>query len=346
MSFFAVLFALLIEQARPLARGNWIHATFRSWARWTSRNLDAGKPQHGWIAWTVTALLPSLVTLLIHWALWYVTPLLAFAWSVGILYVTLGFRQFSHYFTDIRDALDDGDEDAARELLAEWRQVDASELPRSEIVRHVIEYSVLAAHRHVFGVLGWFSVLAALGLGPAGAVLYRMSEFVARYWRHKSKSLQAGEGASPALQIAASTAWGVIDYVPVRVTALGFAVVGSFEDAIDAWRNYAQRFSSGQQLDEHKELTLESHNDGIILAATSGAVNVRLGGAALQTRFDPNASAGFLVADASTFDTATQATPGREPEVAHLRSIVGLVWRSVVLWMVLLALLTLAKLLG
>jgi adenosylcobinamide-phosphate synthase len=36
----------------------------------------------------------------------------------------------------------------------------------------------------------------------------------------------------------------------------------------------------------------------------------------------------------------------QEPELAHLRSIVGLVWRSVVLWMVLLALLTLARLLG
>ncbi|MFN5939131.1 MAG: CobD/CbiB family protein [Polaromonas sp.] len=333
MSFFAVLFALLIEQARPLARGNWIHATFRSWARWTSRHLDAGKPQHGWIAWTVVVMLPSLVTLVIHWTLWYVTPLLAFAWSVGVLYVTLGFRQFSHYFTDIRDALDDGNEQSARELLAEWRQVDAGELPRSEIVRHVIEYSVLAAHRHVFGVLGWFSVLAALGLGPVGAVMYRMSEFVTRYWRYKSNSLQAGEGASPALQMAASTAWGVIDYVPARVTALGFAVVGSFEDAIDAWRHYAQRLSSEQRihgLDEHKELTLENHNDGIILAATSGAVNVRLGGAALQSRLD----------------AVSQAAPGREPEVAHLRSIVGLVWRSVVLWMVLLALLTLARLLG
>jgi adenosylcobinamide-phosphate synthase len=42
----------------------------------------------------------------------------------------------------------------------------------------------------------------------------------------------------------------------------------------------------------------------------------------------------------------TASTPGREAEVAHLRSIVGLVWRSVVLWMVLLALLTLARLLG
>ncbi len=358
MSFFAVLFALLIEQARPLARGNWIHAAFRSWARWTSRNLDAGKPHHGWIAWTVAAVLPSAATLGIHWALWYVNPLLAFAWSVGILYVTLGFRQFSHYFTDIRDALDDGDEVAARELLAQWRQVDASELPRSEIVRHVIEYSVLAAHRHVFGVLGWFSILAALGLGPAGAVLYRMSEFVARYWRYKSKTLQAGEGASPALQSAASMAWGVIDYVPARLTSLGFAVVGSFEDAIDAWRGYAQQISvslkpvgasmSGNtsQLESQNKFTQENRNDGIILAATSGAVNVRLGGSVLPVRSDASLSADLIAAQASTLETATQSTPGRAPEVAHLRSIVGLVWRSVVLWMVLLALLTLARLLG
>ena len=103
-----------------------------------------------------------------------------------MLYVTLGFRQFSHHFTDIRDALDDGDEPLARPLLAHWHHVDASELPRSEIVRHVIEHSVLAAHRHVFGVFVWFSVLATFGFGPAGAVLYRMGEFAARYWAYKN----------------------------------------------------------------------------------------------------------------------------------------------------------------
>ncbi len=344
MSFFAVLFALLIEQARPLARGNWIHASFRLWARWASRHLDAGQPHHGWIAWGVAVALPSLGALVIHLALWHVNPLLAFAWSVGILYVTLGFRQFSHFFTDIRDALDDGDESKARELLAQWRQVDASDLPRSEIVRHVIEYSVLAAHRHVFGVLGWFSLLGAFGLGPLGAVLYRLSEFVARYWRYKSKSPEAGEGASPALQSAASQAWAVIDYLPARVTSLGFAVVGSFEDAIDAWRSYKN--IDAQRVSTDPSLTLESRNDGVILAATSGAVNVRLGGQALQTRFDANASAGFLAVDASPLDGPNRPAPGRDPEVAHLRAIVGLVWRSVVLWMVLLALLTLARLLG
>ena len=330
MSFFAILFALLIEQVRPLARDNAIHAGLRAWARWVSKNFDAGKPHHGWVAWTLAVVGPSALAVAVHWALALLLGwVFAVLWSVGVLYVTLGFRQFSHHFTNIRDALDAGDEAHARELLAQWQQVDASELPRSEIVRHVIEYSVLAAHRHVFGVLAWFSVLAAFGFGPAGAVLYRMSEFVARYWKHRSQTLT--QPASSALQSAAARAWAAVDWLPARITALAFAVVGSFEEAIDCWRNYAQRFPDD--------------NDGVVLAATSGAVNVRLGGEALKSAFSPNNSQTFRSSAAEAM-ADTESTPGREAEVGHLRSIVGLVWRSVVLWMVLLALLTLARLLG
>src|SRR4030095_1596867 len=60
MSFFAILFALLLEQVRPLARHSPIHASLRSWARWASRNFDAGKTHHGWVAWTVAVVLPSV----------------------------------------------------------------------------------------------------------------------------------------------------------------------------------------------------------------------------------------------------------------------------------------------
>jgi adenosylcobinamide-phosphate synthase len=326
MSFFAILFALLIEQVRPLGPGNPIHAGLRGWARWTSRNFDAGKPQHGWIAWSLAVVGPAAASLAVHWALMLTLGWpFAMLWSIAILYVTLGFRQFSHHFTNIRDALDAGDEARARELLAQWQQVDASELPRSEIVRHVIEYSVLAAHRHVFGVLAWFSVLAAFGFGPAGAVLYRMSEFVVRYWRYRSRTQQ--QPASEALQSAATRAWAAVDWLPSRATAVAFAVVGSFEEAIDAWRNHAQRFPND--------------NDGVVLAATSGALNVRLGGEALKP-----APAVLGVVPAPESGADSESTPGREAEVGHLRSVVGLVWRSVVLWMVLLALLTLARLLG
>ncbi|AEG92300.1 CobD/CbiB family protein [Ramlibacter tataouinensis] len=334
MSFFAILLALLIEQVRPLARHNPIHAGLRAWARWTSRNFDAGKPHHGWIAWSLAVLGPALAAAAVHGLLDYFLGWpVAMLWSVVVLYVTLGFRQFSHHFTSIRDALEAGDEARARELLAQWQQVEAAALPRSEIVRHVIEYSVLAAHRHVFGVLAWFSVLAALGLGPAGAVLYRMAEFVTRYWRWRSRT--HNQPASEALDWAAIRAWGAVDWLPARVTALSFAVVGSFEEAIDSWRHHAQRFPSD--------------NDGVILAATSGAVNVRLGGESLRSAaVAPGSAQAFSTAAAGgvTELEATESTPGREAEIGHLRSIVGLVWRTVVLWMVLLALLTLARLLG
>ena len=328
MSFFAILFALLIEQARPLARTNAIHAGLRAWALSVSRNFDAGKPHHGWVAWSLAVLVPALVTLAIHWLLllglgWPFSVV----WSVAVLYITLGFRQFSHHFTGIRDALEEGDEDRARERLADWQQVDVGALPRSEIVRHVIEYSALAAHRHVFGVLAWFSVLAALGLGPTGAVLYRLAEFVSRYWQYKERT--GAQPASPALQRASAQAWTLIDWLPARMTALSFAVVGSFEEAIEGWRFHAQRFPND--------------NDGVVLAATAGAINVRLGGEALRARSDLQTPQGLEIeADMGDSDS----TPGREPEVGHLRSVVGLVWRSVVVWMLLLALLTLARLLG
>ncbi len=328
MSFFAILCALVIEQVRPLGRDNQIHNWLRAWVRWASTNFDAGKPQHGWLAWGLAVTVPSLVTLAVHWALvWTLGWPVAIVWSVAVLYVTLGFRQFSHHFTEIRDALDAGDEGQARQLLADWQRVDASELPRSEIVRHVIEYSVLAAHRHVFGVLTWFSVLAACGLGPAGAVFYRLSEFASRYWRYKSKMQQ--QPASAALQQAAADAWTWIDWLPARTTAAGFAIVGSFEDAIDSWRHHAQRFPND--------------NDGVILAATSGALNVRLGGEALKPSFSPHTSQTFEV---GVEQQDSESTPGREPELGHLRSVVGLVWRTVVMWMGLLALLTLARLVG
>ncbi|WP_332824697.1 regulatory signaling modulator protein AmpE, partial [Ramlibacter sp.] len=296
MSFFAILFALLIEQVRPLGPHNAIHSGLRVWARWVSRNFDAGGPQHGWVSWLLAVVGPAVLALAIHWALllWVGWPA-AVVWSVVVLYATLGFRQFSHHFTDIRDALEAGDETRARALLAQWQRVDAGELPRSEIVRHVIEYSVLAAHRHVFGVLAWFSILAALGFGPAGAVLYRMAEFVARYWRHRSR-MQV-QPASEALQSAAAGAWKVVDWLPARMTAMAFAVVGSFEEAIDSWRHFAQRFPND--------------NDGVILAATSGAVNVRLGGEALRPVYTPNTTSGFQAAgDSAATPLDTTSTPG------------------------------------
>jgi adenosylcobinamide-phosphate synthase len=320
MSFFSLLLALVLEQARPLLPHNLIYQWIGHWIAWVARTFDAGIRNHAWVTWGIAILIPALLAMLIHWAFeWGLGWLFAVLWNVGLLYMTLGFRQFSHHFTGIREALNDGDESKARELLANWQQVQAGQIPRSEIVRHAIEYSIIAAHRHVFGVFFWYAILSIIGLGPLGAVVYRLTDFARQYWQQESSD---GSVTSPVLQDVATRAWTAIDWLPSRTTALGFAIVGSFEDAMDGWRNHAQNFPDD--------------NDGVILAATAGAINIRLGGAALQGANEPDGD-----------DTAGgSSTPGRTPELAHFAQVVGLVWRTVIMWLVLVALLTMAKLVG
>jgi len=328
MSFFAVLFALLVEQLKPLPRGAVLHETVSSWMAWTGRNFDAGRERHAWVVWGITAVVPAVLVALVYVACLHVSLILALAFDVGVLYLTLGFRQFSHYFTDIRSALDRGDEIEARRLLSEWRHLDTSELPRTELVRHVIEHSLLAAHRHVFGVFFWFVALSTFGLGPAGAVLYRLAEFAARYWASRSRTVDAQ--VNERLRALSQRLFTLLDYVPARMTAFGFAVVGNFEEAITCWRRDAGLWKHA--------------NEGIILAAAAGAVGVQLGGTA-ASGVTPDRSKAFDAAEDPTL-AAEASTPGIPPVPGHLRSVVGLVWRGVVLWMLLLALLSLANLIG
>ena len=58
MSFFAVLLALLLEQLKPLPRGNRVHEALTAWMRWTGRNFDAGRESHAWVVWSVAVLVP------------------------------------------------------------------------------------------------------------------------------------------------------------------------------------------------------------------------------------------------------------------------------------------------
>jgi adenosylcobinamide-phosphate synthase len=327
MSFIAVLIALLVEQLKPLPRDNHVHRALAAWVGWAGRNLDAGRRHHSFIVLAASVGVPSVIAAVLFVVIARYSLLLALLFNVGVLYLCLGFRHFSHYFTDIRNALDQGDELTARRLLAQWRQVEVDSLPRAEFLRQVLEHAVLAAHRHVFGVFFGFVLLSAVGLGPAGAVLYRLSEYASRHWRPL-----AAPGMSPTDHLAADAKalfrW--VDHVPARLTAAGFAVVGNFEEAVNAWRRDAALW--------------EDPNDGTILAAASGAAGVQLGvavtasvAASSELRPDPGLD---------VFPSASDGGTAPAPTAAHLQSMVGLVWRSVVLWMLLVALLTLANVLG
>ena len=315
MTFLSILFALLFEQLKPLRADNPVYEAVRALAARMEAWFNAGQSRNGRLAWYVLVVGLTLPTAIVYWLCLRVSPFLALLWNVLIVYLTLGFRHYSHYFTSIQLVLNAGDEVTARTLLAEWTKQDTVGLDTSEISRIAVERALVSTHRNVFGVFFWF----LLPLGPACAVMYRVAEYLARAWNEPDHMQNEAFGKF------ATKAFYWLDWVPVRLTAVAFAVVGNFEDAIYAWRNFA-----GRWLDE---------SIGIILSVGGGAMGVRLGGVEQAAGFVAEGAAATLASDA-------EVLPGEESSVRTLQSTVGLVWRALLLWMLLLLLLSMAVWVG
>ena len=306
MKFLSLVIALLIEQARPLRTSNPLYAAFERYSELLEAHFNAGEYRQGIIAWTLAILPPALVVAAVYAGLHRVSPFLALAWSVLILYLTIGFRHFSHYYTDIQQALRDGDVATARDRLNVWRGGGASEFSSAEIARVSIELGLASSHRHVFGPAAWFIVL-----GPAGPVIYRIAAMLNDTWGTRAGA-EFGEFGRWARRC-----YFWVDWLPARLTAASFAVVGNFEDAVYCWRTQARSWAA--------------RTPDVILASGGGALGVKLGEALHQ--YDGT-------------ELRPELGTGDEPDVDYMQSGVGLIWRALVLWMFLLFLVSLARSLG
>jgi adenosylcobinamide-phosphate synthase len=307
MTFLSILCVLVLEQfkAPPAAR---IDALQAAYAGFLEHQFNGGEPRHGVTAWVVGVALPALLVLAISLALSYLHPLLGIFFDVAVLYLVMGFRQFSHFFTDLQMALRVGDVDKARQLLAAWRGQGGERLGSAEISRLAIEQGILSSHRHVFAPLLWFMVL-----GPAGAILYRLSLGMTRYWA--GTAVPAGSGE--AFGKFAGQAFQALDWLPARLTAVTFAIVGDFEDAIYCWRTQAAQWPDSAS--------------GILLSSGAGALGIRLG---------------LPITEVLGIEARPELGLGDDADIEHLQSAIGLVWRALVLCLLLLALLTVASWVG
>ena len=310
MSLFALIAALLLEQFHPLASRRYLSAWLNAYLRFFPKHFNAGEQQHGKIAWLL-AVLPLIVMVsAAHWILQGIHPLLAWGFNVLVLYLTMGFRQFSHYYTAIQQALRDDKLDEARRLLSVWRSMHAHELNAEEVARLSIEHALIASQRKVFGVMVWFVLFSVTGLGgAAGALLYRMGYFMRASWHEEEEVSRFSDFSRQA--------WSTLEWLPARLTAITFAIVGNFEDTLYCWRSQADNWPDREE--------------GILLASGAGSLGVRLGMVIPQ---------GGLPLDRPELGI------GDDADADFMQSAIGLVWRSVVFWLILLLMLSLANLLG
>ena len=306
MNLVSLIIVFLIEQARPLPQDNGVHVALVRYLNGMATKFNAGERRQGVIAWLL-AVMPWVAGVTLVYFLVSSSVLLAIACNVAVLYFMMGFRQFSGGFNEVLEALRSGDLDLARQALAKWRNQPADDLDANEIAKLAMEEGLIGAHRNVFGVMFWFLVLP----GPAGAVLYRLSAMLNDKWGRRGGEEYVEFGGF------ARQAFEVLDWVPSRLTAITFAIVGDFEDAIYCWRTQSNAWGNSAH--------------GIVLAAGAGALGVRLGDAIHQD---------------GTVVFRPELGLGDSAEVDHMVSGIGLVWRSVVIWGALIALITLTSWIG
>jgi len=318
VALIAILAALGLEQWRAFEWRVAVERSFVRYARMLERKLNGGTRQHGIIA-VIAALLPAVLLVEVaYWLAQAMHPLAGLVVNVVVLYFLMGFRRFSHAISAIVVALQAGDLATARRALAAWRGGSPGDLSSGDVARLAIERGLVDAYRRVFAVLFWFLVLP----GPAGAVLYRAVVLLAEEWRGPVPGIEPtavvqsrAEFGAPARALLVA-----LDWLPVRLTALSFAIVGDFEDAVACWRTQSTRW-----------VTQEGGRAmGILLAAGGGALGVQLGGMLPTLSGDPDVRPDLGLGDPV------------EPDV--LPSAVGLVWRALILWLLLILLLTLANL--
>jgi adenosylcobinamide-phosphate synthase len=248
---------------------------------------------------------------MVHLWLIYQLPILALAWNILIVYSFMGFRQFSFHYRSIQVALEEKRLDDARHELAQWvgPSLNTETMTESDVVRHTLERAILAVHSNVFGV--FFAFL--LPIGPAGVVLYRLTLMAEERWRFGV--------VSPKLMTMIQKFRYLIDWIPTRLTAIGFTIVGNFEQAAYAWRFH--------------QLKWDTQSKAILIGTGGGALGVQLGEPLAQVKSEQ----ALLLADSG--EVPIQEV-GILPMPAHLTAGASLVWRAVVLWMILLGMLTLA----
>lgn len=178
-------------------------------------------------------------------------PFVGNVFSVAALYFALGHKSLHDHARPVVEALHAGDEIAAREFVSRMVSRDSAAL---DIEQAATESVLENGNDGVFGALFWFVIA-----GGAGAVLYRLANTLDAMWGYRSaRYLHFGW--------AAARFDDVLNFIPARLTAMTYAVLGSTRRALRCWHAQAPAW--------------DSPNAGPVMAAGAGALGVRIGGPA------------------------------------------------------------------
>lgn len=298
MTLIALFLGLLLERALTralhLREPRWFDG-YLDWALGRFRNLHGGRALLLTIA---LVLLPALPVALVAWAFHEVLlGILYVAFAAFVLLFSLGPRDLKDEVDDYLGALASGDREAAERVAREIMEHDAAQ--RTDTSPDTLEDAIFVqTNNRVFGVAFWFMLL-----GPAGAWLFRVSDLMRRRAVFEYRGRADTSALVPDFVEALQTVHGVLAWAPARLLALGYALAGSFEQALEEWRRQVQ--AAGARFFDT--------NDHLLASVGRGALDAE----------------------------ADSATVSVLPDAERVRTCMRLITRALLIWLVFLSALVL-----
>jgi adenosylcobinamide-phosphate synthase len=214
--------------------------------------------------------------------------------AVASLYFALGHQSLRQHALRVHRALDAGNLHAARVQVGYMVSRDTAKMDTRAVAAAAVESVLENGNDAVFGALFWFLVA-----GAPGVLLFRLSNTLDAMWGYRtSRYLYFGW--------AAARIDDVLNFVPARLTALTYALIGSTRSALRCWRLQAGEW--------------DSPNAGPVMAAGAGALGLGLGGGAYYH---------------GQWEERPPLGMGSPPDAGSIQAALQLVRSGVALWLLL-----------
>lgn len=265
---------------------------FGQWATRIEQRLNGegrGWRSHGVTGWCMAVLPPVLLVWLLS--------LTSLGWLLDILalYCAIGLRSLGQHALPVAQALRLGDLDEARRRVGYLVSRRTDDLDAYGVARAGTESVLENGSDAVFAALFWGCLL-----GAPGVVLYRLSNTLDAMWGYRNERFERFGWATARID-------DLLNYIPARLVALTYALLGQTRTALRCWRRQAPQW--------------DSPNAGPVMAAGAGALGVSLGGAAVYHGVE---------------EQRPQLGEGAPARARDIERALNLVYGGVALWLLIL----------
>ena len=213
---------------------------------------DSEGKLHGLVCWGLMVLIPVMAISLVVSQL---SGLALLVVNALVVYFVVGLKSLAEHGRNVAVPLLAGDLLTARQQIAMMVSRDTDKLTEQQVASATCESVLENGSDAIFSALFWFFLL-----GAPGAILYRGANTLDAMWGYKTDRYRRFGWAAARID-------DVLNWLPARLTAVSYGLVGNFYSGLKCAR-------------QQGGLT-DSPNAGYVMAAGAGALEISIGGAAI-----------------------------------------------------------------